>query len=147
MIYSICNQSGLFTGDTFGGSNDDEFVRQNTPAGMLAIAGLHDPRCRRFDAESGEVVPYQPPQPDPDHEWNTTTERWQLKPEVVERQQQVASIKAQLLALDPRETRAHGDVLGLLLGTADPASLVEAQQRLLDVRAQKDRLRQQLRNL
>lgn len=67
--------------------SDDEAVALNTPADHVAIPGHHhDALCQRVDVSTGEVVDYVPPQPSADHAWSTTERRWQVKPEVLERQ-------------------------------------------------------------
>lgn len=53
----------------------------NTPAGLVAIEGHHDPLSKRV--VDGKVVDWQSPQPSPDHDWDGR--RWNLKPEAQER--------------------------------------------------------------
>lgn len=138
-------QSGRILDGHFSGPKKS--LRSNTPDGCGYIHGLVDHLCFKVDIESGKLVACQPRPPSPDHEWNHVTERWQLKPEVVERQRQAVLIKSQLQKLDASELRAQGDLIDLLTGSAEPAPLVEAQQRLAAVRADKESLRSQLRLL
>lgn len=45
------------------------------------VMGEFDPLSQRVDLLTGQVVDYVPPQPSPDHVWNTTTKRWDyIKP-------------------------------------------------------------------
>lgn len=112
-------------------------IAQNVPDGFGFVAGRHDRQSQRVDLSTGEVIDFQPAQPSNDHEWNAETKRWQLKPEVIERNQRHAEAQAQLEALDPKETRALSD----LAANPDDQS---AKERLADIRAQKDAQRQLL---
>lgn len=55
-------------------------VEANIPDGHGVINGHYDHQCQRVELLGGTpaVVDYQPPQPSPDHEWNSKTKRWNL---------------------------------------------------------------------
>lgn len=75
--------TGLFIDGTFSGPRSA--IEENTPEGCEAIEATVDPLSHRVDLQTKEIVDYIPPRPSADHEWNPTTKRWVLKPEVVER--------------------------------------------------------------
>lgn len=54
--------TGLFTGDTFG-TTDENAVSLNVHAARPAVEGRHDHRTKRVDLATMEVVDYQPPPP------------------------------------------------------------------------------------
>jgi hypothetical protein len=54
-------------------------LQNNVAAHEFAIEGRHDLYSKRYDEEMQQVVDYQPPQPDADHEWNAQTKRWQTR--------------------------------------------------------------------
>jgi hypothetical protein len=67
---------------------DPKLIALNTPADHIAIDGDHyDRLSQRIDVKTGELVDLLPEQPSADHEWNATDRRWQLKPEIVSRDQ------------------------------------------------------------
>lgn len=125
-------ETGIFTGRRLTCS--DDVLQNNIPEGCVSLVGAFDHLSQRVDIATGAVVDYQPPQPDDDHEWNAETKRWQLKAEVVERNQRHADAQAQLETLDPKELRALSDLM------AEPDSQT-AKERFASVRAQKDEAR------
>jgi hypothetical protein len=65
-------------------SSDARSIVLNTPRDHIAMDGDHfDRLSQRVDIKTGKVVDQLPEQPSADHEWNATDRRWQLKPEVV----------------------------------------------------------------
>jgi hypothetical protein len=83
VVWFYHRQTGLFHGRNLM-TDDPSLIGPNTPPEHIAIEGHHfDPVSQRVDVETGEIVDRQPPQPSTDHHWNTTIRRWQLKPEVV----------------------------------------------------------------
>jgi hypothetical protein len=71
---------GTFTGRTL--CVPDNAIAMNTPAGLAVKAGIFDHLSQRVDVDSGEVVDYQPPQPNDDHEWNAEVRRWVKRADV-----------------------------------------------------------------
>lgn len=70
MTHSFANeQDGLFTGATYSGPA--RLLASNTPAGCVAVPGLHDPDTKRW--VDGEVVDYVKPKPD-----DTALTTWEL---------------------------------------------------------------------
>jgi hypothetical protein len=83
VIWFYHNDTGLFDGRNLMTDSPD-LIAPNTPRDYVAIEGDNfDLLSRRVDVATGLVVDRLPPQPSPDHEWNTAIRRWQLKPEVV----------------------------------------------------------------
>lgn len=106
---------GLFLGREFSAPYS-ECLAQNTPAGCVAIEGVFDRLSQCVDLTSGQVVSYQPPQPDENHEWNATTKRWVKRAEVIAREAQRAQA---LTRIDELERRQHRR-LRELLAASDP---------------------------
>lgn len=75
-FYSLA--TGLFTGQTYGGSDFNLAI--NTPAGCAARVGDWDSLCQRVNLETGGVEDWQPPAPpdtsDCTHEWDSGSRRW-----------------------------------------------------------------------
>ena len=116
--------SGLFTGRTFSGLPG--MIDGNTPAGCIAVEGMHDHLCRRVDLTTGEVVTYQPPPPaDTDMVtwvWNTATERYVAEPTLeAHRLGAWARIKAARVAAEQEPL-----VVGALVFDAD----ADSQQKI-----------------
>jgi hypothetical protein len=83
VIWFYHKDTGLFHGRTLMTDNPD-LIAPNTPRDHIALEGDNfDLLSQRVDVASGRVVDRLPPQPSPNHEWNTGIRRWQLKPEVV----------------------------------------------------------------
>jgi len=86
--YSFVTAEGHFSGVTFTGPASA--LECNTPCGCIAVPGLHDSLCRRFDFESGQVVAWQPPAPPATAMltwvWDEASERWQPVPTLASHQ-------------------------------------------------------------
>jgi len=88
----------------------------NTPADHVAIEGALDHLSQRVDlsGDAPRVVDYQPPQPSSDHEWNAQAKRWQIRPEMTERQQRRDAALAEIAQLEAFQARPLREaVLGL----------------------------------
>jgi len=111
-LYDVA--TGIFSGQSFS-TNDiagfEEGLRLNTPPGHATIEGDIDHLSQAVDLKTGEIIDYRPPAPDSDHEWNSTTRRWQLKPEVQELQQKRAAALAEISALEAQQPRAIRELL------------------------------------
>ena len=83
----------------------DRDIEINTPDGCGAIEGKYHAGSQRVDLETGEVVEYQPPQPDADHEWNNDARGWVLRPDVVAERARRAAVLAQIIALESKQAR------------------------------------------
>jgi hypothetical protein len=80
-------ETGMFSGRHLMVS-DPAMIPLNTPPDHIAIEGDHyDPMTQRVDVATGQVVDHIPPQPSEDHEWNSISRCWQLRPEVTARHQ------------------------------------------------------------
>lgn len=88
-------------------------LANSVPAGCDAIDGTYDGLSQRYDAAKGQIVDYQPPAPDADHEWihddpqtGARVRRWVLKPEVAEQRARLVVAKAQIADLEAKQQRA-----------------------------------------
>lgn len=147
-------EDGSFTGVHFSSTNES-YLPDNTQPGCSAIEGIYDHLSQRIDVtvlheiskldsskeaerianlRTALVVDYMPTQPSDDHEWNADTKRWQVKPDIVAKQQRNDQALSELQALDAKENRAVSDVI------ADPEDK-QAKARLTDIRAKKEALR------
>lgn len=88
-------------------------VTNNVPPGCAVIDGTYDALSQRYDVAAGQVVDYQPPAPDADHEWihddpqtGQRIRRWRLKPEVADQRKRLAAAKAQIADLEAKQQRA-----------------------------------------
>ncbi len=97
-------ETGLFNGTKLTVS-DDSMIGINTPADHIAIEDFYDHLSQRVDIASGQVIDYQPPAPSADHEWNVTTKRWQLKPEIVAKQAARAQALRSIASLEASQAR------------------------------------------
>lgn len=93
-------ESGLFSGRTYGGS--EQLLELNTPKGLAAIEGSHDHLSKRVNLLTGEVVDYQPPAP-PDNEfetfeWNAEVKRWISQPTTAAKARDVRAERDRRLA-------------------------------------------------
>jgi hypothetical protein len=113
-------ETGLFSGRVLRAS--DRAIAENTPDGLIAIEGEYDYLCQRV--ENGQVVDYQPPQPDADHEWNG--QRWVLKREVEERNLRRYESLHQIRLLEERQLRPLREL------SVNPDNS-EARQRLTQI--------------
>jgi len=69
-------------------SSDAKSIALNTPSDHVAIDGDHfDRLSQRIDIDTGKVIDLLPVQPSADHEWNATDRRWQVKPEVIAKEE------------------------------------------------------------
>jgi hypothetical protein len=69
-------------------ASDDNAITLNTPRDHIALDGDHfDRLSQRMDIKTGKVVDQVPAQPSVDHEWNATDRRWQVKPEVLAKEE------------------------------------------------------------
>ena len=105
------------------------------PAGLIAIEGRHDHRCRRVDLATGEVVPWQPPAPPDDvlqtWAWDATAERWVSAPTLAAVARDVRAERARRMAdADWVTLRA------MRLGQPVPTDWAVYLQALADVPAQ-----------
>jgi hypothetical protein len=103
--------TGLFKGKL--SLQDGAQLAANVPAGCGAIHGDHDIYASRVDVQTGEVIEYIPPAPEPesDHEWNPDSRRWTVQPASIERSTQRAIAVAELEALDRKQARAAAELL------------------------------------
>jgi hypothetical protein len=115
-------ETGLFNGNHLIAS-DDAAVKLNTPLDHIAIDGHYDHLSKKVDVESGQVVDYQPAPPSAEHEWNTSTRRWQLRAAVAECQQRHAAALARIAALEAAQHRPMREL-------AVNSQSVEARKRL-----------------
>jgi hypothetical protein len=90
-------------------------LARNTPAGCGARAGEIDPLSQRIDQQTLEVVDYQPPQPDADHEWDATTKRWRIRPAVEQRNARRESARRQIEAAEVAQARSVREALLAIL--------------------------------
>jgi len=132
MSWSFYNATtGEFLPRLFSGSS--KLLEQNTPAGHVAIEGQFDPLSQRVDVETGEVVDYQPPQPDDDHEWREKVvegrPRWVKKREIVAREARAATAQADIDALERKQLRPMREL------ALDPSN-APARQRVAEIEAE-----------
>lgn len=110
--------TGLFTGETFCASSAAP-VHLNTPDGCGWKEGRYDALSQRVDLDSREVVDWQPPQPDENHEWNAITRRWIKRHDVREREVMRARAIEEIEDLERAQNRALREIaLGDVCGTA-----------------------------
>lgn len=126
--------TGLFTGKRLH-CDDDGLLAVRLPAGTVAIEGSYDPRCQRMDLATGTIVPYRPPAPSADHEWDDVGKRWQIKAPARGSEGRSAVIYARIQALEATQGRA---VREATLGDA------AAMKRLKDIDAEIKELRKEL---
>lgn len=124
--------TGLFTGRVLAYPAEpgiDEFVASCLPSGYGVREDVIDVESQRVDPETGELVDYQPPQPDADHEWihddenGNRVRRWTLKPEAVERRARKAAAITRIRELEAKLPRAMSEHL---LGIAPSEEDIEA---------------------
>lgn len=96
------------TGELSGMSycGPERLLKRNTPAGMKAIRGVFDHLSQRIDTSTGCAVPWRPPQPSVDHEWNGKTRRWHLRQDVEDALHRRNMARSRILALEARQPRA-----------------------------------------
>lgn len=128
-------QTGLFTGRRFTGPG--KYIARNTPDGCVAMEGVFDHLSQRVDLETGEVVDYQPPKPDDDHEWDEHRRQWRLKREIRRSLRQRAETLRSIEELERKQLRPAREL------AIDPEN-AEARQRLTEIEAQIAALRGEL---
>jgi hypothetical protein len=89
----------------------DDQLAVNVADGEFPVKGHHDLYATRYDAATGRVVDYVPPQPSPDHAWSASSRRWEKRPEVVQREHQRAQALAQIDTLERKQLRAQRELL------------------------------------
>jgi len=87
VIWFYHKDTGLFHGRHLM-TSDPSLIAPNTPPDHIAIEGDHfDAISQRVDVATGKVIDRVPPQPSEDHEWNASIRRWQVKSELVAKQE------------------------------------------------------------
>jgi hypothetical protein len=105
-------------------SADAKSIALNTPEDHIAIDGDHyDRRSQRIDIGTGKVIDLLPEQPSSDHEWNATDRRWQVKPEVVAREE---TRRHAILRISQLELSGIRSLRELALGEARAADRLKA---------------------
>lgn len=110
----ICNVSfydettGLFSGQRFFGPR--KYLARNTPPGMGLKDGSYDHLAQRVNIETGEVVEYQPPKPNDDHEWDGEAKRWRLKAEVRKHRWRHRQALRRIDELERKQHRPHREL-------------------------------------
>jgi len=115
--------SGLFHGRHLM-SSDAKSIALNTPQDHIAIDGDHyDRLSQRIDIQTGKVIDLLPEQPSADHEWNATDRRWQIKPEVMAREE---SRRHAIMRIRQLEMSGVRSLRELALGEAKAADRLRA---------------------
>ncbi len=117
-------------------SSNPQVVRDNTPEGLRAIAGWHDHLSRRVDLETGDVIDWQPPQPDADHEWNPERRRWVKRSDVRARENERARVLAEIAQLEASQTRPLRELLIDPNNVTAHTRLRAIDERIVTLRAQ-----------
>jgi hypothetical protein len=105
-------------------SSDAQSIVLNTPPDHVAIDGDHfDRLSQRIDIKTGKVIDLLPAQPSADHEWNATDRRWQLKPEVVAKEE---TRRHAILRITQLEMSGVRSLRELALGEAKAADRLKA---------------------
>jgi hypothetical protein len=105
-------------------SSDAKSIALNTPQDHIAIDGDHyDRLSQRIDIKTGKVVDELPAQPSDDHEWNATDRRWQVKPEVLAREE---TRRHAILRISQLEMSGVRSLRELALGEAKAADRLKA---------------------
>lgn len=120
-------ETGLFSRRKHSGPDD---WLPSPPDGHVAIEGDFDHLSKRFDLSTLTVVEYQPPCPDDEHEWDSTTDptrpRWRKRREVVERERQRAVSLSRIKELEEKQLRPLREL------ARDPEN-AEARRRLVQI--------------
>jgi hypothetical protein len=99
-------ETGIFNGRHLMVS-DPSMIPLNTPLDHIAIEGdYYDPLTQRVDVATGKVVDHIPPGPSEDHEWNSISRRWQLRPEITAKQQARQAALGRITELELKALRA-----------------------------------------
>ncbi len=105
-------------------SSDAKAIVLNTPRDHIALDGDHfDRLSQRMDVNTGKVVDQVPVQPTVDHEWNATDRRWQVKPEVLAREE---TRRHAILRISQLEQSGIRSLRELALGEAKAADRLKA---------------------
>jgi hypothetical protein len=105
-------------------SSDAKSIALNTPTDHIAIDGDHfDRLSQRIDTKTGKVVDLLPAQPSDDHEWNATDRRWQMKPEVIAKEE---TRRHAILRITQLEMSGVRSLRELALGEAKAADRLKA---------------------
>jgi len=105
-------------------TSDAKSIALNTPPDHIAIDGDHyDRLSQRIDIKTGELVDLLPEKPSPDHEWNATDRRWQLRREVVAREEAHRHAMQRITQLEMSGVRSMRE---LALGEARAADRLRA---------------------
>jgi len=105
-------------------SSDAKAIALNTPDDHIALDGDHfDRLSQRMDIKTGKVIDQVPVQPSADHEWNATDRRWQVKPEVVAREE---IRRHAILRISQLEQSGIRSLRELALGEAKAADRLKA---------------------
>jgi len=129
-------QTGIFSGRLFSARSETD-LQFNTPEGFGAREGVIDWESQRVDLATGELVDYQPPAPDSDHEWVPDARRWVLKLEVADRRARRAAALSQIEALETKQLRSLRELV------IDPNN-TDAASRLAQIESEIAELRRQL---
>jgi hypothetical protein len=117
----------------------------NTPEGCSSIdaALVSSPETQKVTIHlngSIEVIDFVPEPPSPAHIWDLSKKQWVIHPDVELAQLKLKAVEDALATLDVRSIRIAEDLI------VDPNDM-NALKRFDEMRAEKDRLRQQLRQL
>ena len=105
-------------------SSDAKTIALNTPQDHIAIDGDHfDRLSQRIDITTGKVIDLLPEQPSSDHEWSATDRRWQVKPEVLARED---ARRVAMLRINQLEQSGIRSLRELALGEARAADRLKA---------------------
>jgi hypothetical protein len=105
-------------------SSDAKTIALNTPQDHIAIDGDHfDRLSQRIDITTGKVIDLLPEQPSSDHEWSATDRRWQVKPEVLAREE---ARRVAMLRINQLEQSGIRSLRELALGEARAADRLKA---------------------
>lgn len=128
-FYSL--KDGRFLGQRLS-SDDHGMVERNTPEGCGSVEGEYDRFSQRVDLKTGEVVDYQPPQPDADHVWTENIfgdrPRWVKDPAVAAKERTAEAAQKEIEALERAQLRS---VRELLIDSDNQ----EAKARLIEIDA------------
>lgn len=138
LFYRFKKSDGLFTGavdsaESFAG------IAGNEDDNIGLIEGVRDWQSERVDLETGQIIDYQPPAPDDDHEWLHDDEqgnrirRWVLKPEAAERNARQAAAQTRIAELAQKTERAVREhILGIVPTDDDRAAGALTLQEIQD---------------
>lgn len=132
--------TGLFTNHlAFSASCLDRMVEANTLPGHKAFIGDADPLSQKIDTSTGALVENRPTRPSDDHHWHPLMRQWVKRPEVQQREFQIADTKRRMLELEQKQARIDRDLR--LRPNSVGADGKTPQQRLESLDAELERLR------